>query len=217
MNYTENYLIVLFKNKQKKKIINKFKTHKRAKNFFDKLISESNNVIFSKQYENGIKSKYELAVLERMSGAISPIYLKDELGRNIKVELDDSDYQISKIEEYHEEELIVDYSTSNRITTMEFIVRYLNPPGFKLVSKLNNKVVVQNDDKINLFTLKNDEDSFRFIDCLINYFKENKKFDCIFVKDYSTAQRKYLYNILVNYGFPKDYLFRQSTTHPIKT
>jgi len=154
MNYTENYLIVLFKNKQKKKIINKFKTHKRAKNFFDKLISESNNVIFSKQYENGVKSKYELAVLERMSGVISPIYLKDELGRNIKVELDDSDYQISKIEEYHEEELIVDYSTSNRITTMEFIVRYLNPPGFKLVSKLNNKVVVQNDDKINLFTLK---------------------------------------------------------------
>jgi hypothetical protein len=217
MSYTENYLIVLFKNKKKKKIINKFKTYKRSKDFFDKLISISNNVLFSKEYENGVKSKYELALIEKMPNNNSPIYIKDELGRNIKVELDNSEYKITKIENYYEEEYILDYSNSKKINSQEFIKKYLNPKGFKLISKLNNKVVVQNDNKINLFTLKNEEDCFRFIDCLSENFRLEKRTDCIFVKDYSIIQRKYLYDLLVNYGFPKDYLFRQSTTHPTKT
>ena len=87
---------------------------------------------------------------------------------------------------------------------------------FKLVSKLNNKVVVQNDDKFNLFTLKNDYDSSRFIDTLSELFIEQKRFDCMFVKDYSNAQRKYLYNLLIENGFSKSYLQRQTTTHPLK-
>lgn len=217
MNQTENYLIVLFKNKKKKKIINKFKTHKRAKEFFDELITKSNNIIFDKQYENGVKSKYEIAILERTSDTVSPIYLKDDLGRNIKVTLEDEDYKITTIENYKKEEYILDYSTSTKISVKEFIKKYLDPPGFKLMSKLNNKVIVQNDDKINLFTLKNEEDSYRFIDSISEFFKMNKRFDCIFVKDYSTQQRKYLYDMLVNYGFSKEYLFRHSTTHPSKT
>jgi hypothetical protein len=39
----------------------------------------------------------------------------------------------------------------------------------------------------------------------------------MFVKDYSTSQRKYLYNLLEENGFPKHYLIRHSTTHPTKT
>lgn len=217
MNYSEKYLIVLFKNKRKKKIINKFKTYKRVDEAFNKLVSESNNVIFNKQYENGVKSKYEIAILERRSGNMEPILLRDELGRNIKVELEDDDYKIIRIEDYRENEYILDYSNSNKLSTQEFISKYLDPTGFKLVSKLNNKIIVQNDNKISLFTLKNEDDSFRFIDTLDEFFRLNKRVDCIFVKDYSTQQRKYLYEILVNYGFPKSYLVRRSTTHPIKT
>ena len=85
-----------------------------------------------------------------------------------------------------------------------------------MVTKLNNKIIVQNDDIINLFTFKNDNDSSRFIDRISKIFIEQKKIDCMFVKDTSLSQRKYLYNILVNYGFPKSYLFRQSTTFPVK-
>ena len=85
-----------------------------------------------------------------------------------------------------------------------------------MVSKLNNKIIVQNDDVIKLFTFKNEDDSSRFIDNLSKVFISQKKIDCMFVKDSSTSQRKYLYNILVNYGFPKSYLFRQSTTFPVK-
>ena len=52
-----NYQIVLFKNKTKKKIINKFKTHKRANNFFESLINESESVIFDKNLLANLKNK----------------------------------------------------------------------------------------------------------------------------------------------------------------
>jgi len=42
------YLIVLFKNKKRKKILNKFKTLERANKYFNDTLKTSNNVLFSK-------------------------------------------------------------------------------------------------------------------------------------------------------------------------
>ena len=211
-----NYLVVLFKNKIKKKIINKFKTSKRANDYYKSLLNDGDEVIFDKKYENGFECSYEIAILEKTSGTFLPVFLKDEFGRNIKISLDDEDYNISKINKYQIEELILDYQTNTKINSKEFIKKYLTGSGLKLISKLNNKIVVQNDDKFNLFTLKNDNDSSRFIDSISKNFLEQKKMDCIFVKDYSTTQRKYLYKLLIENGFSKSYLQRQTTTHPLK-
>ena len=212
-----NFQIVLFKNKVKKKIINKFKTHKKAMEFYDTLLRESDEVIFNMEYENGTKSNYEIAVLEQMTGTLLPVFLKDDIGRTIKVELEDSDYTITKISKYKIDEEFVDYQTKKKITTKQFIRRYLSPDGLKMLSKLNNKVVVQNDDDINLFTFKNDYDSSRFLDLLSEHFMIKERKDCMFVKDYSTQQRKYLYQLLSERGYPKGYLMRHSTTHPKRT
>lgn len=213
-----NYLVVLFKNKIKKKIINKFKTPKRANDYFKSLMEKSDNVVFDKKHENGFECVYELALLERTTGTFLPVFLKDELGRNIKINLDDEDYNISLIKKYYIEELILDCQTNKKIDSNEFMKKYLEGDNLKMISKLNNKVIVQNDDSFNLFTLKNEDDSNRFIDSLSAHLLEQKKLDCIFVKDYSTTQRKYLYNILEGKGFSKQYLQRQVTTHPsIKT
>lgn len=216
MENIQNHIIVLFKNKVKKKIIKKFKTLERAEKFYNSLVGESDDVIFSKQYENGIESNYELALLSPKMGNDSSLYIKDEFGRQVKVEVEDGDYRISKISPYFIDEYFVDYSNNKKINTKEFIKKYLNPTGFKLLSKLNNKIIVQNDDVFNLFTFKNDDDSSRFIDSLSSHFLNSKRMDCMFVKDYDTMQRKYLYNILTEKGYPKSYLFRHSTTHPIK-
>ena len=144
------------------------------------------------------------------------LYIKDDFGRQIKVEVEDSNYQFKKLSPYFIDEYFVDYSSGQKINTISFIKKYLDPSGLKLVSKLNNKIIVQNDDVFKLFTFKNDDDSSRFIDSLSSHFLNNKRMDCMFVKDYDTMQRKYLYNILTEKGFPKSYLFRHSTTHPIK-
>jgi hypothetical protein len=125
-------------------------------------------------------------------------------------------FSIKKITTYYTEEHILDITLNKKINSEEFIKLYLDPPGLKLVSKLNNKVIVQNDNDFNLFTLKNDYDSSRFIDVISEFFIEQKRFDTMFVKDYSNAQRKYLYNLLIENGFSKSYLQRQTTTHPLK-
>ena len=216
MEHTQNYLVVLFKNKRKKKIINKFKTFNKAIELYNNLIGESEKVLFPIGYESGIKSTYEIALLERKTGPSNNLFLKDEFGRQIKVELDDSDFIISKINEYYIEESFVDYSTGQKIQTNEFINRYLTKDGFKLISKLNNKIVVQIDDNFNLFTLKSTLDAERFVDVLTEKFKSEKRNDCLIVKDYSTSQRKYLYDILAEKGFSKTYLQRHSTTHLLK-
>lgn len=210
-----NYLVVLFKNKEKRKIINKFKTKKKALDFYDKLISESNNVIFNKSTENGFDCFFELALLENKDMSQGKVYIKDELGRTILVKTDSEDYNILKISNYNIEEEFIDYSTKEKITSIGLEKKYLTKSGIKLMSKLNNKIVVQNDDNINLFTFKNSGDADRFITNFETYYN-NKKRDCIFVKDYSFPQRKYMYELLTNYGFPKSYLQRYSTTHPVK-
>ena len=212
-----NYQIVLFKNKVKKKIINKFKTHKKAVEFYNDLLKENDEVIFDKEFENGVKSNYELAIIEKVSGTLLPVFLKDEIGRTIKVNLEDNDYTITKISKYKIDEVFLDYQTKKKITTKQFVRRYLSGDGLKMVSKLNNKVVVQNDDDYKLFTFKNVDDSSRFLDNLSENFMSSKRTDCMFVKDSSTQQRKYLYQILSEKGFPKSYLIRHSTTHPVKT
>jgi hypothetical protein len=211
-----NYIIVLFKNKVKKKIINKYQTIERVTKCYDELIDKSNSVIFDRSYENGVKSIYELAILQLSSNKSNKIILKDSLGRQFKAEVDDDDYLIMKILPYKFDESFLDFQTKKKINSNEFIRKYLSGDGLKMISKLNNKIIVQKDDNYNLFTFKTDDDSLRFIDNLSSNFISSKRSDCLFVKDSSTAQRKYLYELLVSQGFPKSYLFRQSTTFPKK-
>ena len=209
-----NFQIVLFKNKIKKKIINKFKTHKKTVDTFNKLVKESNDVIFPVEFENGVPSSYELTILEKRKSNDEKLFIKDEFGRQIKVDLDDDDFTINKIVSFNIEEEFLDYQTKKKIDSKGFIKKYLSVSGIKMISKLNNKIIVQIDESYNLFTFKNTSDADRFLDDLGNHLRNINKNDCILVKDYSTIHRKYLYDILVNQGFPRSYLQRHSTTHP---
>jgi hypothetical protein len=209
-----NYLVVLFKNKSKKKIINKFVTSNKAKSFYDDLIEESNSVIFSKEYETGEPCKFELGLLTKTVQDLFPIYTTDELGRQIKVEIEDPEWNIIKISSYKIEEEIYDVQTKLKITTPELIRKYIKQEGVKMISKLNNKIIIQKDDDIKLFSLKNEYDSHRFIETLSRYFLSKNRIDCMFVTDSSSAQKKYLYSLLESKGIDKKVLYRKSTTHP---
>jgi len=209
-----NYLVVLFKDKKKKKIINKFVTFSRAKQFYDKLLEQSNEVIFNIEVENGVDCKYELGIIEMGTNQLSPVYITDEFGRHTKVKLDSSEMSLIQITPFKKEEKIYDINKKKKITISQFIKTYLKGDGLKLVSSLNNKIVVQEDEKINLFTLKSESESSRFIDCLSSHFFKIKRGDCLFVKDHSSAQRKYLLNLLESYGVDKKILYRKFTTLP---
>jgi hypothetical protein len=208
-----NYLIVLFKNKVKQRIIKKYKTSKKASDFYSSLVEKNQDVIFETKHENGKPVEYELALLEKKGNTLFPIYTKDEFGRNIRINFEDSDYNIVKINPYKEPELIQDYQTKNKININTFINKYLSKNGIKLVSKFNNMIIVQNEEFINLFTLKNESDAHRLIENLTERFVRLKRGDCMFVLDISSPQRKYLYTLLKEKGFNLDYLYRKETTY----
>jgi hypothetical protein len=208
-----NYLIVIFKNNIKSKLINKFITEDKAVNYFKGLKKKMESVIFPVEFKNGKSVKLELALLTNKPTK-NNLFLKDDIGRQIKINLSDENFTIKEILKYKEEEKFLEVRKNKKLDSLEFLEKFLNKTGIKMLSKLNNKVILQNDDKVDLFTFKNIKESERFLDCLQNYLFENNKKDCIIVKDVSITQRKYLYEILVNKGFNKKYLFRQSTTHP---
>lgn len=210
----ENFIVVLFKNKTKKRIIKKFITYKHAQTFFKNLIKKSDEVIFNKEVESGYECNFELGLVELSNKQLFPIYMTDEMGRNIKVKLEDENMTLVEIKPYKKEELIFDIQKNKKITTNELIKDYLKSDGVKMISTLNNKIIIQINDKVFLFSLKSEKESGRFIDCLSSYFFKTKRGDCIFVKDYSSAQRKYLFEILESMGIDKKILYRKFTTYP---
>ena len=110
--------------------------------------------------------------------------------------------------------MIYDVQKKIKINSKDLIKSYLKGDGLKMVSVLNNKIVIQKDDDIKLFSLKNENESSRFIDCLSSHFFKIKRGDCLFIKDYSSPQRKYLYSLLESNGFDKKVLYRKFTTYP---
>lgn len=207
-----NYIVVLFKNKTRKKIIKKFVTLERADEFYTKMIEENKDVYFGRQVENARDCEFELCLLEKKNNEFDSLFVRDKLGRQMKVELDDPDYKIIKVSEYQVEETIFDVTTRNKITLNEFYKKYVFRKGIILISRLNNKIVVQEDDKVNLFSLKNENESRRFLNSLNDFFNDNSIGNCIVVVETSKPQKKYLYTILEDMGIEKKLLYRTSTT-----
>jgi hypothetical protein len=206
-----DYLIVLFKNKKRKKIINKFKTLERAKSFFDKKIQESNQVYFSKQVENAVHCEFDLGIVSEKDDNFESYFIKDSLGRQMRVDVD-GNFKIIELRPYNVDEKIYDITQSKKISFNDFLKSYLSKKNVKLISRLNNKVVVQDDNLLNLFSFKNENESYRFLQGLNDYMIDNGRMDCIIVSDTSKAQKKYLYDTLNNMGIDKKLLYRTTTT-----
>jgi hypothetical protein len=210
------YYVVLFKNRTRKKIIKKFSNFKNAEKVYNELTKQNTEVIFEKRIENGKECEYEVALLQNKSNEFFDVYKTDDLGRNIRVVLETPEYDLLKIANYRMEETLFDIKKNKKVSVTSFIKTYLKSDGLKMISTLNNKIIVQADETFNIFSLKSPEEAKRFIESLSQYFYSIKRKDCMFVTDESSAQKKYLIKILSEWGIDKKILYRQYTTHPPK-
>lgn len=208
-----NFHIILFKNNKKKKIIKSFVTFDRCKKYYDNLLKKSNEIKYEKQYENGLSCSFKLTLVSNKKNFIDDnIFYKDKMGRmqTINPKITD-DLYIKEINDYNVEELIFDLQKNKKIKLSELLNKYLSGDGLHMISKINNKFVIQKDETYNIFSLKNEEDCFRFL----NSFHElSEKNNFMIVLDLSSPQKKYLYRILEEKGFDIQMLYRKSTTHP---
>ena len=76
---------------------------------------------------------------------------------------------------------------------------------------LNNKIIIQKDENVNIFSLKNIDDTNRFISLIKNEMINNNKVNCLIVQDYDTIQRKQLYKLLTRKGFKRSFLYKHYT------
>ena len=207
-----NYVIILFKNKKKRKIIKRYSTEKKAIECFNKLLSEQDKILFPKIIENAEESTYTLGLLTNTTNIQKSIFVKDNLGRNIPASIDGSDYVFLNLKNFNQEEKIFDWQTQKKITFNEFVKKYCKDKDLKNIFTLNNKICVQKDDELSVFSLKDKNESIRFLETLQNYFFSSNRSDALFVKDISTTQRKWIYNVLTEKGFDKKRLYRLKTT-----
>jgi hypothetical protein len=207
-----NYIVVLFKNKKRKKIIKSFVRKNIAELYFKKLCDESDKVKFNVEVENSLDVMYEVGLLCKNIDTQFQLFSQDDIGRNVRVTLEDSDLQIIKIHKYRIPEKLQDWSTNKRITYDEFFKKHFTDKELKNVFTVNNKIIVQKDEKTSVYSLKNVEESKRLLMLLQDEFVSLKRADAIFVKDMDTIQRKYLYDHLEKLGIDKKRLYRQSTT-----
>jgi hypothetical protein len=208
-----NYFIVLFKNKKKKRIINKFITKKKALIAYNKLMKKSDEVFFEKRIQNAEECTFELGLISSIRELDTPTYLKDELGRNQRVYIDnETNMFFVDIKPYRVEEKLFDIAQNKKITIKEFDKKYLSVTGLKIICILNHKIVLQNDTKFNLFSLKDEDEALRFLDSLTLYLGNTNNLSCMILKSRSATQKKYLYDLLINNGFEASVLYRQFTS-----
>jgi hypothetical protein len=212
-----NFYIVLFKDKTKKKIIKKFSNSKKAEDFYNEMLKENKSVIFEKLFDNGKPSKYDIGLLSDEKPKSNQIYIQDEIGRNIKVTFEDDSFTAIKISPYKVEETIFDISNNKKISITDFVSLLKKDDSLKVIYPLNNKIILQNDDNLKLFSLKSEGECMRFIECLSEHIYTQKRKDCMFVNDTSKPQKKYLIKLLSEYGFDKKMLYRKHTTYPRST
>ena len=153
------YLIVLFKNKERKKIIKKYKSFENAKKYFNTSLDDNKQILFDKKVENGKFCDYEIGIVETNPNDFENYFVKDEFGRQVKIEIDDPSFKILNLSKFKIEDSIYDIKDNKKLGLISFIRKYIQKDGVKLVSKLNNKIIVQNDDSINIFSLKSESES----------------------------------------------------------
>lgn len=203
----------MFKNKKKKRIIKGYTTESNARKKYEYLVKD-NKVLFPLEFENAEFCIHELGLLTTQRDYQLPIFYTDEYGRNEKVFVENqSNYTFIEIKPFEIEEKIYDCQTDSKIEMAQLIKNYCPIKDFKSIFTLNNKLIVQIEDDFKLFSLKNIEDSQRALKVMENYFIEKGRRDAIFVRDISTTQRKWLYNILEENGFDRKKLYRQHTTY----
>ena len=204
----KKFSVIIFKNNKKRKIVKSFVTKERALTFYNNLVEENSKIKFYKEYENGKKCNYKVGLISDDITFDNKFNFIDKFGRNISIS--SSEFTILKVSDYHNEELIFDVGKNQKISYNNLMTLLSEKNNLKLVSKLNNKIIVQNDENIKLFSLKNESDSERLFDLL----SQEQKRAYIMAPEVSIEQKKYLYNLLENYGFDKQMLYRKSTTYP---
>lgn len=203
------YFIVLFCNKKRIKTLYKCMTKNTVYEHWHEYKTQRKPPFIKLQGgKRKQEQKYELGLIFPNNKWAKPTYMKDELGRNIEVEMNDKRYRIKEIIPYWREELIYDFQAKKRIHYYQMIEIILQVDDIAQIFTLNNKLFLQVENDVRLFGNKNIADANRLFDIVREDLIKKKRGNFIFVKDITTHQRVQLYKLLESKGFKRSELVR---------
>ena len=205
----KKYKIVLIQNNNVKKVLATSNVKRNIYSKFNKFLKEK-KPIFVVNYIKRKKTSFDLGVISTVPSS-STIHKKDELGRNIIINLNYPKYFLHDLTSYWMEEKIYDHTNTKRISFNTFINMYTQSKNLKHIFTLNNKLIVQENNKYFLFSLKTTDDSQRFLESIKIHLYQYGRSDCLLIPDTSTIQRKELYKLLEKQGFNKKMLYKHFT------
>tara|TARA_R110000824_G_scaffold21970_1_gene81159 strand:+ start:768 stop:1394 length:627 start_codon:yes stop_codon:yes gene_type:complete len=205
----KKYKIVLIQSNNVKKVLATSNVKRNIYSKFNKFLREK-KPLFILNYTKRKNTSFELGVISTLPSE-SDVYKKDELGRNVIVNIDYPNYFLHDLSSYWVEEKVYDHQIKKRIFFNTFITNYTKSKNIKHIFTLNNKLIVQENDKYFLFSLKTTQDSQRFLDCIKKHLYKYGRSDCLLIPDTSTVQRKELYKLLETQGFNKKMLYKHFT------
>ena len=203
------YMIILFANKKKDKIVYKCMQRTTVYEYWREFRTQRKPRFVKLQGGRRREEKlYELALVFPNNRWATATYVKDSLGRNQEAIIDNNKYRIKEIIPYWKEELVYDFQQKKRIRYHEVLEQFMPVTEIGQVFSLNKNLFLQVDDEIKMFSNKNLNDSERLFELIKEDLLAKKKTNFIFVKDVTTYQRKQLYNLLESKGINRRMLFK---------
>ncbi len=203
------YFIVLFCNKKKVRILRKCMKKNTIYNHWYELKTQKKPPFIKLQGgKRKQELKFELGLIFPNNKWSKPTYIRDDLGRNVEIEMNDKRFRIKEIIPYWEEELIYDFMSKKRIHYDKMMDIILKVEDISQIFTLNNKLFLQVENDIRFFGNKNINDTQRLFDIVKQDIIKRKRNNFIFIKDITTFQRSQLYEMLEAKGFKRSDLFR---------
>lgn len=211
MNENFKYFIILYLNGKKKKVLHKSAKRSTIMDYWAEFKTQR-----KPQYCAEIRGRkrtrlnFELFLVYPMNrwATTNVAYKKDELGRNIKVSLDNSKFRVKEILPWWEEERVYDFEQKKHIHFHEMMFKISMVEDICQIFTLNNKIFVQIENDVKVFGNKNLHDANRLFELVKSDLHKRKRKNFIFIKDVTTYQRKLLYDFLITKGFSRTELFR---------
>jgi hypothetical protein len=208
-----NYMVVLFLNGAKKKVL--YKSNKRTTiNEFWRECKTQKKPLYCAEVRGRARTvlNFELALVyakNRWSPVEDKFYKKDSMGRNQPININNGDeYRVKEVIEWWEPEKIYDFQQKKHIFFEEMFSIIEKVTELSQIFTLNNKIFLQIDDDITVYKNKNLKDTSRLFNILRSELLNKKRKNFIFVRDVTSYQRKMLYRLLEGKGFSRNELFR---------
>lgn len=208
-----SYRILLYNGGKRVNVLDTADNYSDAVKLYNSIV-KSNNCFFPKKYNwLGKETDYEVVLTGPKTGT-SINHFRNEMGALVKV-VPKGKFVIKKITPYCIEETFKHKNTNAKHTFRTLVKNFLvNSDYTRVILSINNKLVIQyfESEDLDVFVLKNREDSQRLNDTIKNFSYSNGLGNFIFFNDPTIDTIRPIYDALeANYGISREWMSRVST------